>query len=253
MTIKIFSVLNLSNESPQSDSVITSANLAFQKIKSLIASGADYVDIGGRSSGSKTKIIDDITEQNRLEPVFQFTRNEKNLPLSLDTWSIDTALKHLNDIKILNYTSTYFPESFLESVSNSKCQLVINYSSAKNPYELRTAPYKPFDINDVISYFEKTLEKLQKYGVKVLAIDPNLGVWHAKVANADKPDIQKMIIEHIPKFKKLAPVFIVAPRIVSENSKGTLNVDLTKLIISNGVSFIRTHDLEQIKSFVHVE
>lgn len=253
MTIKIFSVVNLSNDSPQSDSVVATAKLAIEKIKNLLAQGADFVDIGGRSSGSKTEMISDKTEQKKLEPVFKLIRQEHNLPLSLDTWSAETAIKYLNDIQILNYTSTYFPEALLRAMSHSKCRVVVNYSPAQNPYALRSAIYKPFNINDVMSYFETTLELLHRNKVNVLAIDPNLGVWHPKVANTDKPNIQRMIIEHIPEFKKLAPVFIVAPRIVAPNIRGSLNIDLTKLIISSGVDFIRTHDLEQIKTYLHAE
>lgn len=248
MTIKIFSVINLSKESPQSDSVVTSAEVAFEKIKSLLAEGADFVDIGGRSSGSKTIMVDDATEQSRLKPVFQLTKQAGILPLSLDTWSPETAMKYLDNIQILNYTATHFPEPFLRAVSDSKCKLVLTYCSATNPYVLRSAPCKPFNINEVINYFETTLEFLQKKGVSVLAIDPNLGVWHSGVANTEKPLIQRNIIEHIPKLKKLAPVFIVAPRVVSLNAQGVLNLDLTKLIIAKGVDFIRTHDLEQIKA-----
>lgn len=250
MTIKIFSVINLSKESPQSDSVVTSAQLAFDKIKLLLAQGADFIDIGGRSSGSKTVMVDDSVEQSRLDPVFQLIKQDAALPISLDTWSVQTALKHLDNIQVLNYTSTYYPETLLQALSKSKCKVVVNYSAAENPYALRSAIYKPFDIKRVLGYFETTLEILNKKGVKVLAIDPNLGVWHSQVPNEDKPAIQRMIIEHIPEFKKLAPVFIVAPRIVAPNTRGHLNMDLTKLIIKNGVDFIRTHDLEEIKLYL---
>lgn len=250
MSTKIFAVLNLSAESPQSDSVVSSAHAACARIHNLLDAGADFVDIGGRSSGSKTIMISDELEQSRLKAVFDLTDSAEILPLSLDTWSPETAIKFLNKIQVLNYTSTDFPEPFLHAVSAAKCKLVLNYSSALNPYALRSAECKPFNQDEVVRYFENKLELLQKNGVNVLAIDPNLGVWHRDVANAEKPQLQRKIIECIPTLKKIAPVFIVAPRIVAVNSPGTLNLELTKMILNQGVDYIRTHDLPQIKTLI---
>jgi hypothetical protein len=70
-------------------------------------------------------------------------------------------------------------------------------------------------------------------------------MWHPEVPDDLKPVFQREIIEAIPKLKKLAPVFIVAPR-----TKGVLNVELVELIISKGIDFLRTHDLVSVKKLI---
>ena len=87
---------------------------------------------------------------------------------------------------------------------------------------------------------------LEKKGVNILAIDPNLGMWHPETPNELKPVIQKQIIEAIPEIKKIAPVFIVAPR-----TNNLLNIELVELILSQGVDFIRTHDVVALKETMH--
>lgn len=243
--IKLFSVVNLSKESPQVDAVVRSPQLAVLKIKQLLNDGADYIDIGGRSSGSKTTILSDKDEQSRLKLPLILSQQQNISALSLDTWSIETALMYLEHVQVINYTSTYFPDSFLSELANARRKVVVNYLPAKNPYDLRNKPYSKFNIHNALTFFEETLSLLSKRNVEVLAIDPNLGMWHPNTPEQEKPRIQEEIIAHIPLFQTLAPVFIVAPR-----TTGVLNTELTSQIISQGVNYIRTHDVIEVKKLV---
>ena len=244
--IKLFSVINLSKESPQHDSWVASPKEAIQKMRMLQQLGADYIDVGARSSFSKSLEIDDSVEQQRLESFFAMPRPECLALISLDTWSYTNASKYLQNIAVLNYTSTYFPEALTSELANTGCPLILNYLPAANPYALREMSYAPPSIKDIINYFSSTISCLEKKGVNILAIDPNLGMWHPQTPNNLKPIFQKKIIEIIPELKKLASVFIVAPR-----TNNFLNVELVELILSQGVDFIRTHDLVVLKEIIN--
>ena len=243
--IKIFSVINLSQESPQKDSWVATPLAAMQKMLELKEGGADYIDIGARSSFSKSVEIADSVEEERLDAFFDLLHAKSIAPISLDTWSAINALKFMPNIAVLNYTSTDFPEALISELANSGCPLILNYLPAANPYALRKISYAPPSIKDLVNYFQIMVPALEKKGVKILAIDPNLGMWHPQTPNSLKPILQKKIIEVIPGLKKLAAVFIVAPR-----TNHVLNIDLVKLIMSHGVSFIRTHDLFLLKNLL---
>jgi len=243
--IKIFSVVNLSKESPQKDSHAQSPADALNIMRVLQQMGADYVDLGARSSYSKSEQLDDKIEFERLDSFFAIPRSEGFIPISLDTWSDVNACAFLSKIDVLNYTSTYFPDKLVSDLVSTGCSLVLNYLPATNPYELRKTDYTPPSTEAIFEYFNTMVPKLKKEGVKILAIDPNLGMWHPDVPEDLKPIFQRNIIETIPKLKKLAPVFIVAPR-----TKGFLNIELVELIISKGVEFLRTHDLVAIKEVI---
>ena len=60
--INIFSVVNLSEESPQKDSLAKTPQEAIQKMIELQKLGANYVDIGARSSFSKSDELDEAVE-----------------------------------------------------------------------------------------------------------------------------------------------------------------------------------------------
>lgn len=240
--MKIFSVINLSKESPQQDAWVATPNDAIQKMLALHQLGADYIDIGARSSFSQSLEIDDKIEQQRLQSFFDALPSECAVLLSLDTWSVTNALKFLPNIAVLNYTSTYFPKVLISELANTSCSLILNYLPAANPYDLRKIAYSPPSVKAIVDYFRVMVPYLEKKGLKILAIDPNLGMWHPQTPDELKPLIQKQIIEAIPELKKVAPVFIVAPR-----TKGVLNIELTELIVSQGVDFIRTHDLVTLK------
>ncbi len=251
--MKLFSVINLSCESPQKDSFLTTPKDVINQIQRLHAWGADYVDIGARSSYRYAVMIDDATEQRRLAPVFALTKHAGIKYLSLDTWSPQTAIQYLPYINVLNYTSTYFPTYLLDELSKANIPVIINYLSAKNPYELRTTPYSPFDIGRIMAYFHETIHLLETYNIPILAIDPNLGMWHPETPYQSIPEIQQTIIGHIPQLKALAPVFIAAPRTSPKDGKqGTLNLILAQKIIENGASFMRTHDIRELKQYIRV-
>ena len=123
-------------------------------------------------------------------------------------------------------------------MANTGCPIILNYLPAANPYALRKTTYSPPSPKALVDYFSVTVPFLEKKGVNVFAIDPNLGMWHPKTPNELKPALQKKIIEAIPELKKIASVFIVAPR-----TNNLLNIHLSEFILSQGVDFIRTHDL----------
>jgi dihydropteroate synthase len=243
--VKIFSVINLSKESPQQDSWAETPHDAIQKMQELHQQGADYIDVGARSSFSKSVEIDDRIEQERLESFFVTPRPKCLAPISLDTWSSSNALTYLPQIAVLNYTSTYFPEALISELANTRCPLVLNYLPADNPYALRKIPYSPPSIKAILDYFSVTVPYLEKKGLQILAIDPNLGMWHPQTPNELKPMLQKQIIEAIPELKKMASVFIVAPR-----TNNILNIQLSELLLSQGVDFIRTHDLLALQALI---
>jgi len=243
--IKIFSVVNLSQESPQKDAWVETPQEAIRKMAELQRLGADYIDVGARSSFSQSAELDDSIEARRLELFFSTPRPENFVQLSLDTWSDTNACQYLSSISVLNYTSTYFPDSLISELANTGCPLVLNYLPAANPYALRKTVYTAPSIQAIVDYFSATVPYLEKKGVNILAVDPNLGMWHPETPNELKPVFQKKIIEAIPEVKKIAPVFIVAPR-----TNGSLNIDLVELILSKGVDFIRTHDVVALKDVI---
>ena len=243
--MKLFSVINLSKESPQQDAWVATASDAIQKMGELKALGADFIDVGARSSFSNSLEIDDGIEQQRLAAFFAKLPSTYAASLSLDTWSDTNACLYLHAIAVLNYTSTYFPDALVSELAQTGRPLILNYLPAANPYALRKTRYSPPSIKHIIDYFKVTVPYLEKKGVNILAIDPNLGMWHPQTPQALKPIIQKSIIEAIPALKNIAPVFIVAPR-----TNNCLNSQLIELILSFGADFIRTHDLVAIKNII---
>ena len=244
--MKIFSVINLSKESPQQDTWVATPKDAIQRMLELQQLGADYIDVGARSSFSKSLEIDESIESQRLDPFFAMLLPHCFASISLDTWSDTNELKYLPYISVLNYTSTYFPEALISELANTGCPLILNYLPAANPYALRKKTYFPPSINAIVDYFSVMVPYLEKKGLNILGLDPNLGMWHPETPNELKPIIQKKIIEGIPEFKKIAPVFIVAPR-----KNNLLNTELIELILSMGVDYIRTHDLVALKDMIH--
>ena len=242
---KIFSVLNLSYESPQKDAYARSPADAIRRMEVLRELGADFVDVGARSSFSKSQPLDDTIEFERLASFFSSPRAVDSIPISLDTWSDVNACRFLTEVDVLNYTSTYFPDKLISDLNNTHRKVVLNYLPAANPYELRKMSYVPPSTEAIVEYFEVTVTKLEKKGVEVLAIDPNLGMWHPEVPDDLKPVFQREIIGAIPRLKEIAPVFIVAPR-----TQGVLNVALVELIISKSIDYLRTHDVVAVKELL---
>ena len=82
----VMGIINLVEDSFSGDG-LADANLALERARQMIADGADIIDAGGESAGTKRGAMSEQEEIDRLCPfVEKFLALENAQPLSINTW-----------------------------------------------------------------------------------------------------------------------------------------------------------------------
>jgi len=186
----ILGVLNVSPESSHKDSVAISNKSILKRALFLKRNDATYIDIGARSTSNRSKKIDEKTEFKRLLPAIKLLR-EKGYRISVDTWSIYTAIRCLeNRVDMINFTSSVYSAKLFESLKKHKAWLIMTYMPYKNVYEMEKSKPKNYNIKKILDYFKIRIKIAKNFKFKKIIIDPNVGIFHAKLEQIEKIKIK---------------------------------------------------------------
>lgn len=87
----IMGILNVTPDSFSDGGKFFSLEAAVQNALSMVADGADVLDIGGQSTAPNTPEISAEEEKNRIVPVIEAIRSLLQIPISVDTFRSDVA------------------------------------------------------------------------------------------------------------------------------------------------------------------
>ena len=231
---------------------------ANQRIKKLIKSGADIIDIGGESTRPGSKVINPKNELERVKRVIKnFKKIFSKTLLSIDTRKsqvIDYALKIKVDI--VNDVSCFkFDQNSHKSVRNKNIWKIIHHMQG-TPQTMQINPKYQHVLLDIYDFFEKEISnfKNDKYKKKLI-LDPGIGFGKKLKHNL-------MILNKISIFHSLGfPILIGTSRKrfinqisgkydTKERIGGTLSSIMYSL--SQGVKIFRVHNVEEVKQGILV-
>ncbi|WP_415717378.1 dihydropteroate synthase [Maridesulfovibrio sp.] len=176
---------------------------AVEHARRLIAEGADILDVGGESTRPFADPVSLEEELARVVPVIR--ELSADYVVSVDTVksgvaraAIEAGAAIVNDVSAF----TLDPE-LLEVVADLKPGYVLMHSQG-NPEEMQLAPTYDNVIEDILSFFEKSLEKLIKSGLPEshIVVDPGIGFGKTLEHNLE-------ILRRIDRFMELGfPVYM---------------------------------------------
>ena len=174
----IMGVINMTPDSFSDGGEYNSSKKANQRIKNLIKSGADIIDIGGESTRPGSKVINPKNELERVRNVIsKFKKSFSQTLLSIDTRKsqvIDFAMKKNADI--INDVSCFkFDPNSIKSVKNKNIWKIIHHMQG-TPQTMQTNPKYQHVLLDIYDFFEKEIKnfKNDKYKKKLI-LDPGIG------------------------------------------------------------------------------
>lgn len=252
---RIMGVLNVSQESFFKDSYVIPQEIA-SRATAMIHNGADFLDIGARSTAPRSPHIAIEEEHARLclalETLFNSVDTDER-PISIDTQYRSVASsayrifeKYGNEHNfVLNDVSCLTADSDL---AHWICDV-------DKPVIIMAAHNKPGDslgIENTITDLSIGIGKLDRYGMKTqqrVVIDPAIGRWiPEKTARYDLSILKSLqnlrsfgmpILVGISRKSFIAE--ILDGRQPSERLYGTLAA--TAIAVYNGAHIIRTHDV----------
>jgi dihydropteroate synthase len=247
-TPKILGVLNLSPESMVEESIAIGPEAIGERAATLARTGADWIDLGGRSITPDVPTIDDAEEQRRLGPALELLKapgSERfHYRVSVDTWSPATALFGLeHGADAVNYTGKALPQALLEAVAARSATLFMTFMPYENAYTMRSAAPQPVGIQAVLDHLGPKVEAARRAGIEEVVIDPNLGIIHPSTDDHQKIHQQLAIVWNLDALRTLGcPILLYAAR----KPERLARIMMASAVLHAGADYIRTHTPEMI-------
>ncbi len=260
---KIIGILNVTPDSYFDGGKFTSIDAALKQTEQMLADGADIIEIGGESTGPKAPDVSLEEELRRTIPVLEVLKKQfPNAEFAIDTYKSAVAKEALDQgVIMINDVTAGRGDAAMFSViaaHPSQPKLVLMYS--KDSTARTTIADTQYDdvIATVKDFLRAKKEEAVKAGVKEdrIILDPGLGHFVSSL-----PEYSFEIIARLKEFSDLGSPLYLSPSRKSflagkENLKtvdrlpGTIAASV--MVMLNGASYIRTHDVLEIRRAVEI-
>ncbi len=272
--VSIVGILNVTPDSYFDGGKWNSLEMALKRAEEMIAEGADWIEVGGESTGPNSKDISFQEEIDRTIPVIKEIRNRwGSVNISIDTYKAEVAREAIvagatmiNDVTAGRGDEKMFAEvaklvlSHVEGFAEAcpehcrrVAKLVLMYSKDPTP---RTT-ISPVQYDDVMATIKEFLSERIDAAVAAgiprdrIIIDPGLGHF----VSSD-PKYSFEIIARLEELLSLGcPIFLSPSRKSFLAGKEKLppadrlpaTIAASAIAVLHGASFIRTHDVAAVK------
>ena len=241
----VMGILNRTPDSFSDGGKYTDLNGAIEHCLSMVADGADIIDIGGESTRPNAVTVDVDSEIERVVPLIKAVSQKINIPISVDTYNAKTAecaikagANMVNDVWGL-------------MADNQMADVVAQYNvPVCIMHNKKTTEYENL-IFDILKDLEKSIDLAIKSGIKNenIIIDPGVGFGKTYEQNIE-------VMKNLESFKTLGYSILLG---ISRKSIIGLTLDLepsqrlegtialNTIGIMKGADIIRVHDVQQCK------
>lgn len=171
----LFGVINASPDSLNADSIATTPEAAQARAEMLISQGVWGFDLGGQGSTFAATEVSSDEEWERLAPIVPLLASY-GMPLSVDTWRVDTARKSLEaGATWLNAADGLQQEAMMEVAAEFGCPIVLPFLSGPDPLRMKLVEGAD-PVAVILEFFDAILGRADHYGIRRnCVIDPGTG------------------------------------------------------------------------------
>ena len=171
-------IVNLTDDSYFADSRCGDVTSALERVRTLLAEGADIIDVGACSTRPGALPLGAEKEWERLEPFLrEVTREFPDIRLSIDTyWSSVVRKAHalIGDFIVNDISAGQEDDMMLATVGELKLQYVAMHMRGNSLTMQELTEYNSVTA-DVVKYFEQFSRKAASCGIERWILDPGFG------------------------------------------------------------------------------
>ena len=248
---KVMGILNVTPDSFSDGGRLANPGKLLQRAESLIAAGADILDIGGESTRPFAAKVELEDELHRVIPAIESIRHHFSTPISIDTTKAAVAEKAIEaGADIINDVSALRFDARMIEVARKKNAPVILMHMQGRPGNMQKNPCYDEVINDISAFLRERLDWAEKNGLHRdrLIIDPGIGFGKTLEHNLT-------ILKHLDQFKHFGVPLLLGHsrkafigtilKLDDPGQRDCATAAVSALAAMAGVSIIRVHDVEK--------
>ena len=247
----IMGILNVTPDSFSDGGEFSTADLAFVQAQTMIAGGADILDVGGESTRPGARPVSFAEEFARVIPVVERLVASGTVPISVDTTkpgiaraAIAAGAAIINDIRGL------VDDEMRQVVAESDVGVVLMHIQG-SPATMQANPHYHDVVGEVVAHLSAQVAAAESAGVgrQRIAVDPGIGFGKSFEHNLD-------LLRHLDRFQDIGCAILVGTsrkgflgkitgRPVDERQAASLASALGGA--ARGASIVRVHDVAQTR------
>ena len=258
---RLMGILNITPDSFSDGSLFFKMDAAIAQASKMIADGADWLDIGGESSGPDSTEITQDEELQRVIPLIKKIREVSEIWISVDTWKSEVARKSLeagadavNDVTALRGDT-----EMVKVIAEYKVPVILMFSKDRSARTSR----QDSDYVDVVgtlkSFFSERLKFADSNGIdkSQIVLDPGMGFFISGKAKYSFEVIQRISELHefelpllLGPSRKSFLAGVTKGRILNFSERDIPCATVSSIALWQGVTLLRFHEVEQGRKLI---
>ena len=258
---RLMGILNITPDSFSDGSLFFKMDAAIAQARKMIADGADWLDIGGESSGPDSTEITQYEELQRVIPLIKKIREVSEIWISVDTWKSEVARKSLeagadavNDVTALRGDT-----EMVKVIAEYKVPVILMFSKDRSARTSR----QDSDYVDVVgtlkSFFSERLKFADSNGIdkSQIVLDPGMGFFISGKAKYSFEVIQRISELHefelpllLGPSRKSFLAGVTKGRSLKFSERDIPCATVSSIALWQGVTLLRFHEVEQGRKLI---
>jgi dihydropteroate synthase len=255
-TPKVMGILNLTPDSFYDGGIFQTEKSILDKVEKMLSDGATFIDIGAYSSRPNAIHISEEEELQRLIPILELLlKTFPEILISVDTFRSNVAQKSIEagSCMINDISAGEMDKQMFETVAKLQVPYIIMHMKGL-PQTMQQNPTYENIITEVMFYFSKKINQLQKLGLNDLIIDVGFGFGKTIEHNYQ-------LLQNLEYFKNLnIPILtgvsrksmLYKPLNLTANEALNITTVANTIALLKGTSILRVHDVKEAVEAVKI-
>jgi len=147
------------------------------RIREMIAEGAEIIDIGGESTRPGSKPVSAEEELERVIPAIKFVRSISDIPISIDTQKTEVARKAVEaGACVVNDVGGLRNDDMISLIAELQIPVIIMHMQG-TPENMQKNPQYTNTVHDIKNWLEERINAAESAGIKRsnIIVDPGIG------------------------------------------------------------------------------
>jgi dihydropteroate synthase len=258
---QVMGIVNVTPDSYWDGGEAMTVEAALARAKGFEAAGADWIDVGGESTGPDSTDVTIDEERSRVIPAVRAMARELRVPISVDTTkaavareAVAAGARMINDVSALRWDP-----AMADAVASSGSRVILMYAKDESPRTTRRDVRYDDVVESVCEFLGRRIAVARSAGIAGdrILVDPGLG-WFV----GSDPRYSYEILAGLDRIRSLGYPVVVGPsrksflahdgvhppRPTAERLMPTAAA--VAIAAWNGAAMVRVHDVDAMAQVV---